>query len=198
MAKFSVFNPTNHHYRYHLLLPDFELLDPPPMFAPPPLPGALQPFHRGPMYSTYSELRDRNRRAKKAKLGTSTPIPSPLKRSPASSSVSRSLTFTKENRKPSPASAARFAALVTLPPVMEAKPDLRKLGRASVETRAKIISARKSFSENNVLKEISMEQASKIEEEKGRGRRGGSKGILRKSIAGFELSKSIKTTGWIG
>ncbi|PKU80091.1 hypothetical protein MA16_Dca021718 [Dendrobium catenatum] len=196
MAELFVHKPTKRHYQHHLLFPVLEFLEPPALFHPP-FPNALRPFRRGPMYSTYAELRDRMRRVKKARLGPLTPIPSPLKRSEVLCSVDRSLALGRENRKP-PLSFNKFR---TPSQSMATKPELRKSVSASggrtEENKSRpggLFSVRRSFSGLNEFKEISMVSVSG-NKEKGRGDRGESKGSLRKSATGFERWKLMKATG---
>ncbi|KAH0449234.1 hypothetical protein IEQ34_023034 [Dendrobium chrysotoxum] len=185
MAELFVHKQTKRHYHHHLLFPVLEFLEPPALFHQP-FPNALRPFRRGPMYSTYAELRDRMRRVKKARLGPLTPIPLPLKKSEVLGSVDRSFALSRENRKP----PLRFNKFMTPFPPIASKPELRKSVSASggrTEERKSrpggIFSVRRSFSGLNELKEISMVPVSGIKEES-RGGRGQSKGSLRKSVTG--------------
>ncbi|PKU73793.1 hypothetical protein MA16_Dca026696 [Dendrobium catenatum] len=189
MAELSVSKATDRsHYQHNLLFPDLEPVEPPPLSPP----QVLKPFRRGPMYSTYSELRDWKIRMKIASMSSSTPFPLPLKRTSFSSSVDRSKTFRKENRKPSPTMALNFDAAMTPPPPLAPKLELRKVGSVSAgrmeakKGRAgELFPMRRSFSGFNQIKEISKGSVFRVEEE-GRGGRGGSKIVVsRKSVTGF-------------
>lgn len=189
MAEFSVTKAKDrNHHHHHLLFPDIEAVEPPPLSPP----QALSPFRRGPMYSTYSELRDWKIRMKTASMGLYTPFPLPLKRTSFSCSVDRSRTFSKENRKPSPTMALNFNTIGTPPPPMVPKLKLRKVGSVSAgrmdekKNRAgEVFPMRRSFSGFNQIKEISKGSEFRFEEE-GRERRGGSKIVVsRKSISGI-------------
>ncbi|PKA50619.1 hypothetical protein AXF42_Ash017958 [Apostasia shenzhenica] len=165
-------------HRHHLVFPDLEPLEPPPLFTPPAV--DTPPFRRGPMYSAYSELRDWKIRMRKTGLSPSSPIPSPAKK------ADRFIAFRKENRKPP----------LTPPLPLRQKLEMKKVGSLSAGERPekRLFSARRSFSGLTELKEI-CSTASGFSE-KSREGRGESKVVLRKSVSGFHPSALMRSPGW--
>ncbi|KAK8916567.1 hypothetical protein KSP39_PZI022285 [Platanthera zijinensis] len=205
MAEFCITKATHcddqHHQR--LLFPDLAPYEPAALSSP----STPKPFRRGPMYSTYTELRDWNLRMKKVNLNSSSPNPLPLTRSSFSCSMDRDMAFRKENRKPTRAVGLGFESCMT-PPPLAPKLELKKVGSVSVgriDEKKKgnggalsggLFGMRRSFSGFNQLKEISKLPKSRIEEE-GRGS-GWSKVVSRKSFTGVERPKTVKATGYMG
>ncbi|XP_008812765.2 uncharacterized protein LOC103723588 [Phoenix dactylifera] len=164
---------------------------------------SLPPMRRGPMYSVYAELREWKLRRKKAEVNST--IATPTRRTVAST-VSRSVPnfsagFRKENRKPAsplPPTGPRLDALMTPPRPMVPKAELRRLGSTSARRADEkrggggVIEMRKSYSCLKELKEYGVVASSAMDEE-ARGGRIAKKGIVKKTVSGFQ-----RQTTWMG
>ncbi|XP_020582727.1 uncharacterized protein LOC110026207 [Phalaenopsis equestris] len=158
------------------------------------------PFLRGPMYSTYSELREWKLRMKKAGLNPATPIPVQAKQSAAgSSSGEQAVEFRKENRKASPLVNKRFEPSKMAPPPTE----MRRAGSVTAgkreekgggvprggSVRADDLAVMRNF--------CSYQEQGTRNVEEGKGRREERKGIFGKTFTGFRRS-TAKAAGWLG
>ncbi|KAL0915574.1 hypothetical protein M5K25_016002 [Dendrobium thyrsiflorum] len=158
------------------------------------------PFQRGPMYSTYSELREWKLRMKKAGLNPSTPIPVQVKKPAAGRSAAEQTTdFRKENRKPSPLGTQSFDPSKLAPPA----PEMKRAGSVAAGKREEKGGGVPRGGSGRVDDLLAMRNCSSYQEpssrcvEEGKGAKEGRKGIFGKTFTGFRRS-TAKATGWLG